>query len=258
MRIHFSKYHGSGNDFIILNNMLGDYDLLSISQIQFLCNRHIGIGADGLIKISKKKGFDFEIEYFNSDGSQSFCGNGARCSVAYAESIGIVNNKAFFYAIDGPHKAFVKSDSVCLEMSSVEKYETNGDDFIINTGSPHYIHILDDIRNCDVVKYGRSVRFQECFDPEGINVNVMSIVSKNEINIATYERGVENETLSCGTGAVACALIFMIVKNKSETEIKINTKGGLIEVSAKKNNDSFHDIWLTGPVKFVFEALIDV
>ena len=151
MRVYFSKYHGAGNDFIILDNMSGDYDLLSIPQIEFLCNRHFGIGADGLIKISKKKDFDFEIEYFNSDGSQSFCGNGARCSVAYAKSRGIINNdKAFFYAIDGPHNAFIKSNSVCIEMSSVDKYETKGDDVIINTGSPHYIHIIDDFSNLAV------------------------------------------------------------------------------------------------------------
>lgn len=258
MRIKFSKYQGTGNDFVMLDNMSGDYDMLSLSQIQFICDRKLGVGADGLIKLSKKEGYDFNVEYFNADGSQSFCGNGARCSVRFAQAIGVIDTQAFFYAIDGAHKAFVNDGEVRLEMLPVDEYSTFNDDYILNTGSPHYIHIVNDIDDEDIVDYGRSIRYSDLYKEDGINVNTMAAVSENEINVATYERGVEDETLSCGTGVTACALAFMVMRGLNESEVTINTKGGVLKVSALRNKEQFSEIWLTGPATFVFDGSIDV
>jgi diaminopimelate epimerase len=237
--------------------MSGLYDSLSIKQIKFLCNRKLGLGADGLIKLSSKDGFDFEVEYFNADGSQSFCGNGARCSVSFAQSIGIIESETTFYAIDGSHKAFIKDKNIHLEMLSVNDYETFENDYLLDTGSPHYIHLLEKIEDKNIVDYGCSIRYSDRFTENGINVNTMAIVSENEVNVATYERGVEDETFSCGTGVVACVLVFMVIKNQNNSEVIINTKGGILKVTAKRNKRKFTDIWLIGPATFVFDGNID-
>lgn len=257
MNIFFSKYQGAGNDFVMINNMSGLYNSLSIKQIQLLCNRKLGVGADGLIKLSRKEGFDFEVEYFNADGSQSFCGNGARCSVSFARSIGIIKDETTFYAIDGSHKAFIKDENIRLEMLSVNDYEMFENDYLLDTGSPHYIHLVEEIENKKIVDYGCLIRYSDRFNEHGVNVNLMAVVSENEVNVATYERGVEDETLSCGTGVVACALVFMVIKNQNTSEVKINTKGGVLKVTAQRNKKKFTNIWLTGPATFVFDGSID-
>ncbi|MEJ6777255.1 MAG: diaminopimelate epimerase [Crocinitomicaceae bacterium] len=257
MNIFFSKYQGTGNDFVMIDNMSGLYNSLSIAQIKFLCNRKLGVGADGLIKLSRKEGFDFEVEYFNADGSQSFCGNGARCSVSFARSIGIIEAETSFYAIDGSHKAFIKDENIRLEMLSVNDYEMVENDYLLDTGSPHYIHLVEDLDDENIVDYGHSIRYSDRFNEHGINVNTMAIVSDNEVNVATYERGVEDETLSCGTGVAACVLAFMVIKNQNNSEVIINTKGGVLKVTAQRNKKEFTDIWLTGPATFVFDGSID-
>ncbi len=257
MKVIFSKYQGAGNDFVMLNNMLGHYDSLSIDQVQFICDRKLGVGGDGLIKINKKEGFDFEVDYYNADGSQSFCGNGARCSVAFAKSIGIIKNETNFYAIDGGHKAFVIDDDVKLEMLDVASYEMTGDDYIIDTGSPHYVKFLDTIEEVDVIEFGKSVRYSDRFKEEGINVNIMKKVSSQQVNVATYERGVEDETLSCGTGVTACALAYMADQELMDAKVEINTKGGRLAVEAKRIGEGFNSIWLTGPATFVFDGSIN-
>lgn len=257
MKIIFSKYQGTGNDFVMVDNMSGLYDSLSIDQIQFLCDRKLGVGADGLIKLSSKQGFDFEVEYFNADGSQSFCGNGARCSVAFAKAIGIIESETTFYAIDGSHKAFVEGKSVRLEMLPVSGYEMIGKDYVLDTGSPHYIHFVNDIKEKNIVEYGRSIRYSDQYKVEGINVNTLEAIADFELNVTTYERGVEDETLSCGTGVTACALAFMAMKGQNKSEITINTKGGVLKVAAERKETKFTNIWLTGPATFVFDGSID-
>lgn len=257
MEINFSKYQGTGNDFVMVDNMSGMYDSLSVNQIKFLCDRKLGVGADGLIKLSSKKGYDFEVEYFNADGSQSFCGNGARCSVAFAKAIGIIKMKTTFYAIDGMHKAFVEGDNVRLEMLPVSGYYMVNDDFVMDTGSPHYIHFVNKINDKDIVEFGRSIRYSDEFKDNGINVNTLESISDFEVNVATYERGVEDETLSCGTGVTACALAYMVKKEQFQSEIIINTKGGVLKVAAEREEMNFTNIWLTGPATFVFDGSID-
>jgi diaminopimelate epimerase len=260
MKINFSKYQGTGNDFIMLNNLKGIYDELSIPQIQFLCDRKFGIGADGLIKISNTINADFEMDYYNSDGSKSFCGNGARCSVKFAESIGLDVFKTSFLAIDGRHQASLSEETVSLKMNDVRQIKIVKNDFEIYTGSPHYIKFVENSLDVNVVEEGKKIRYAMEYNEKGINVNFVEILSENELEVATYERGVENETLSCGTGVVASAIAYASMKNlKGNHLIRIHTKGGKLYVSLQVNPDgSFFNINLIGPATFVFEGEIEV
>jgi len=262
MTIEFNKYQGTGNDFVMLDNMQGDYNDLSIEEIQFLCDRKLGVGADGLIKLSSKRGFDFEVEYYNADGSQSFCGNGARCSVAFAKSLGIITDKTQFYAIDGAHKAHISEEGiVTLEMLKVTAFMELNNDYITETGSPHYVRIYEQGEKVDIVKFGKSIRYSEMFEQEGINVNALYVQGENEIRVLTYERGVEDETLSCGTGVTACALVYIYENdNHSKQPIVVHTKGGSLSVKVGQfvKGEGFDDIWLSGPAKHVFNGIVDV
>lgn len=257
MKVHFSKYQGTGNDFVLLDNMNGQYDTIGIAEIQMLCNRKMGVGADGLIKISAHNDFDFEVEYFNADGSQSFCGNGARCSVAFANTLNIIGSNANFLAIDGAHSASIENGIIRLEMLPVKGIEKVEQDYFVETGSPHYVRILEDNKNVDIVELGKKIRYSEKYKIQGVNVNTINILQTDKIRVATYERGVEDETLSCGTGVTACALLMMN-KNEGLNEVFVETKGGNLKVEAKKEGSGFKDIWLSGPAIKVFDGSIDV
>ncbi|MFT5779753.1 MAG: diaminopimelate epimerase, partial [Crocinitomicaceae bacterium] len=233
MKISFTKYQGTGNDFVMLNNMSGDYSNLSIELISFLCNRKLGIGADGLIMLSQTEKADFYVDYYNADGSQSFCGNGARCSVAFAKEIGLIVSETKFDAIDGVHSASILDGIVRLEMLPVIEVLTSGVDYIVDTGSPHYVH-LENENDPGIVEYGKQIRYSESFVNEGINVNYLMSLSNNIIAVKTYERGVEDETLSCGTGVTACALVYMKI-HADITTVQVKTKGGELSVEAKQN-----------------------
>ena len=258
MRMEFRKYQGTGNDFVMIDNLNGAFNNLSDEDITFICDRKMGIGADGLIKLSSKEGYDFEVEYYNSDGSQSFCGNGARCAVAFAKELGVIENETRFLAIDGEHKASYIDGQVRLEMLPVQKVEEIGDDFFLDTGSPHYVHFSEDIV-IDILDYGKSIRYSERYKAKGVNVNVVLQEVDNSISVQTYERGVEDETLSCGTGVTACALVQM--KNTGNFDkVEVNTKGGQLFVEANFNEatEGFDNIWLTGLALKVFDGSIDV
>jgi len=263
MNIAFTKYQGTGNDFVMLDNLSGKYDNLSLDQIRFLCDRRLGVGADGLIKISKDITLDFNVEYYNSDGSQSFCGNGARCSVAFAQSLGVLKEKTVFNAIDGKHQARLTVDGrVHLEMQPVNLVEIerlkNGinDIFVLNTGSPHYVHFVDAENAPDIVSFGKEIRYSDRFREEGINVNTVVELGPKTIHVATYERGVEDETLSCGTGVTACALAYML-RSGDDGEVSVSTKGGKLAVKASRNDIGFDQVWLIGPAKKVFDGSIE-
>ncbi len=259
MKMKFSKYQGTGNDFIMLDNHSGEYNDLTIKQIEFLCNRKKGIGADGLIKLSKKDGVDFEVEYYNADGTQSFCGNGARCSVAFAKELGWIHDKTRFLAIDGEHNAFIENDIVRLEMLPVEIIENKGQDYFLDTGSPHYVHFEED-DNLDIVSYGKSIRYSTEYHKVGVNVNVVKQMDSETIKVQTYERGVEDETLSCGTGVTACALVFMLNSSNSLAKVKVITKGGVLSVESNEYSaeKGFQNIWLSGPANKVFDGRINI
>lgn len=255
--MEFYKYQGTGNDFVMLDNRSGEWDNLSIEHIQKLCDRRFGIGADGLIKINAAEGVDFEVDYYNSDGSKSFCGNGARCSVAFAHFLSIFkNNKTVFTAIDGLHEAEINEDIVKLKMGDVETINSDGDDSVLDTGSPHYVKYVEDISNFNVFAEGNSIRNSANYQEKGINVNFVENISDDEIFVRTYERGVEDETYSCGTGVTASALTFLQKSNL--TSIKVKTLGGDLKVYAEKNGNSFQEIWLEGPAKQVFSGKVDL
>ena len=252
----FYKYQGTGNDFVMIDNRLGEWDDLSIENIQKLCDRRFGIGADGLIKINSAEGVDFEVDYYNSDGSKSFCGNGARCSVAFAHFLDMIEDKTTFTAIDGIHEAEIKNGIVKLKMGNVHNINTDGNDFVLNTGSPHYVKYVEMLNNYNVYKNGNEIRNSETYKQEGINVNFVEKLSDKELFVRTYERGVEDETYSCGTGVTAVALTFM--KNNNQTFVGVKVMGGQLKVYAEKDGEGFKNIWLEGPAVQVFKGDINL
>ncbi len=261
MKIKFHKYQGTGNDFIMLDNLNGEYDNLSILQIRQLCDRRFGIGADGLIKLNQVPGNAFEVDYYNSDGSKSFCGNGARCSLMFAKHLGIDVSSVDFSAIDGQHNAIVDSaDLVYLQMSTITDISKRDSDYILNTGSPHYVHFVGELNSVNCVEYGKSIRYSEEFKQDGINVNVVEVLSNTEIAIASYERGVEDETLSCGTGATACAIAFAEDRKMLGSQlITVKVKGGELKVAFDISEKRvYSNVRLIGPGTFVFKGKINV
>ena len=260
MKISFSKYQGTGNDFVMLDNLNGQYDSLTIPQIKLICDRRFGVGSDGLIKINSHNSSDFEVEYFNSDGSKSFCGNGARCSVAFTETLGVNVSDTLFLGIDGLHKASKNQDVISLEMGDVSEVRKIENDYIIYTGSPHYIRFIDAINDLDIVQFGKKVRYSEEFKNEGINVNLVEIVDANNLIVNTYERGVEDETLSCGTGVTACVLAFAYQTQLiGEHKVLVKVKGGNLWVSFNQETlGEFTTIHLIGPGEFIFSGEINV
>jgi len=261
MGIKFSKYQGTGNDFIMLDNMDNAFNSLSIEQVKLLCDRKLGVGADGLIKLNSSMELDFDLEYYNSDGTQSFCGNGSRCSVAFANQLKICGTNAEFTAIDGVHEATMVNGIISVGMLPVESIEVANGDYILDTGSPHYIKLVESQNEIEILKFGRKIRYSERFKDAGINVNLMLVKGPDEIQVSTYERGVENETLSCGTGVTACALAYkFLMQGKAGTKITIHTKGGILSVNSNSfvENKGFENIWLSGPVKHVFDGIIEI
>ncbi len=259
MTIHFYKYQGTGNDFIILDNRLGNYTQLSSVEIAFLCNRRFGIGADGLMLLQQKEGYDFEMIYYNADGAEgSMCGNGGRCLVAFAKHMQVIDKSAVFLATDGLHEATInEKDWVELKMKDVNAIEKYGDHVILNTGSPHYIKWENNVKAIDVYSEGKSIRNSPPFSKTGINVNFVQRLSTHLL-IRTYERGVEDETLSCGTGVTAAAIAASDEGNGPQEKI-IQTSGGNLKVKfEKRSNTNFENIWLCGPAKFVYTGSINV
>jgi len=262
MKISFSKYQGTGNDFVIIDNRQNNI-VLTTEQIAFICDRKKGIGADGLMLLGNKEGYDFEMIYYNANGLEgSMCGNGGRCLTQFAYDI-CLNKKQFnFIAIDGPHESTINEDGwVYLKMSDVNAVEKNIDSntpfFVLNTGSPHYIEMVDSINSVDVFGLGQMIRYNDRFKSEGININFVE-QQDDKIFVRTYERGVENETLSCGTGVTAAALISGIEKLGEQT-IQIETLGGKLAVRFNNKGDQvFDNIWLMGPGTFVFSGSITV
>lgn len=259
MTITFSKYQGTGNDFIMLDNRSGRYDNLSLNTIRTLCNRRFGIGADGLIKINAHPTLEFEVDYYNADGSKSFCGNGARCAVQFCQFLGMDVAHPRFMAIDGEHEARIEKDLICLGMADVMQVENFTDDYTLDTGSPHYVRFVDQLATADMVQIGRDVRYSEAFAEKGINVNLVEEIADKHIRIRTYERGVEDETLSCGTGATACAMVYAMRHGLTgEQHIIVEVEGGTLEVAFNRSeNNQFTHVWLIGPAEKVFEGGID-
>lgn len=259
MLVQFYKYQGTGNDFVMVDNLSGEYDELTIEQIQFVCDRKFGVGADGLIKINRSENTAFEVDYYNSDGSKSFCGNGARCAVAFAGFLGVNVENIQFDAFDGVHVAAFNQLEVSLDMADVNSVKLIGQDFEIYTGSPHYIRFVDDLNNYNIVDFGKSIRYNDTYKTEGINVNLAQLITENKLEVLTYERGVEDETLSCGTGVTAAVLAYAFEKGLSYGEVSVKVKGGDLKVAfSQVEKGVFRNVQLIGPAKYVFKGEIDV
>lgn len=261
MKLEFYKYQGTGNDFVIIDNRDSKLNENNYKLWAKLCDRRFGIGADGLMLLQKKRGFDFEMYYVNSDGKPtSMCGNGGRCITHFAKYIKVIKgNKAHFVAIDGKHEATIKGNTVKLKMKNVDSLLDNKTYCVLNTGSPHYVVFSDDVMHTDVVEKGRAIRNSAFFKKEGINVNFVEMRKNAAPLLRTYERGVEDETLSCGTGTVATALV-LAAKNKSTAKdhCDIQTIGGKLKVWFKQDKKGFKDVWLEGPVEMVYKGKISV
>jgi len=260
MTIAFSKYQGTGNDFILLDNRQQTYSGLTQLEIAKYCDRRFGIGADGLMMLNLKEGYDFEMKHFNADGNPgSMCGNGGRCIVRFAYHLGIHKSSYRFLASDGGHEAEIDDGAgiINLKMKDVTQIREDNGDFILNTGSPHYVKIVDDVMDYDVVKEGTEIRFNEEFNKEGINVNFVEQVELDEIIVRTYERGVEDETFSCGTGVTASAIVCFH-NEVGYNDVTVTTRGGKLVVKYDRlDNNHYSNIWLCGPAEKVFDGKIE-
>ncbi len=257
MRIPFFKYEATGNDFVIIDNRNKEYSF-SADQIKKICDRKFGIGADGLMLIEPHASLDFNLLYFNSDGSSSLCGNGSRAAVAMATALHIIKDKTHFNAYDGAHEASLQADqTVRLKMNDVADIKPMPTGTFINTGSPHFIKPVSEVEKFLVKEEGRKIRYSESFGPGGTNANFIELLPDNTIFVRTYERGVEDETLSCGTGVTAAALAASLQGYQSP--VKIKTLGGNLSVEfTSEANGSFTNIYLIGPARRVFEGLYEV
>ena len=263
MELNFYKYQGAGNDFILVDDRSEQFDLNNHEGIHFLCDRRFGVGADGLMLLRNSKENDFEMIYYNSDGHQgSMCGNGGRCIVAFAKDLDLVGLETTFNAIDGKHYASISSQNdaywVKLGMNDVAKIEVIGSDLYMNTGSPHYVINQKELSAANIVELGRSIRFNDRFSSEGTNVNFVEVVGENHIAVRTYERGVEDETLACGTGVTAAAIYANYTGLIEGNNINIDALGGRLRVSFMADKGKYSDVVLEGPAKFVFKGTIHV
>lgn len=256
MKLQFSKYQGTGNDFILIDNRDQSFPT-NTELIKKLCDRRFGIGADGLILIQDHSELDYRMVYFNSDGSQSLCGNGSRCGFAFSQTLGIVNKAATFETTDGIHKIKEENGNIHFQLFDVKEIKKLNDrEWYINTGSPHHIVLREDLENLNIVGEGRKIRNRSEYSGQnGTNVNFAQLL-QDRVKIRTYERGVEDETLSCGTGATAVGI--MAGNLGFPSPVKIQTQGGTLNVSFKKEDSIFTNIWLAGPAEKVFEGSVTI
>jgi diaminopimelate epimerase len=258
MIIPFNKYQGTGNDFIIIDNRKSTFNPADSKLINRLCHRRFGIGADGLILISAHKEYDFEMKYFNSDGNEgSMCGNGGRCAAKFAYKLGIAGNKQRFLTFDGMHEALILNELIRLQMSDVTGFSLVNGSYFLNTGSPHYVKFIKNVKDFDVYNEGKKLRWSNDFAPAGTNVNFAEVFDYG-IFVRTFERGVEEETLSCGTGVTASAIASVLAGHFDKNIINVSTMGGNLSVEFKVTKNKITDIWLSGPATFVFDGEIEV
>lgn len=258
MQVEFYKYQGTGNDFVIIDNRNLIFPKENIDLIHKICDRKFGIGADGLMLLENDEATDFRMVYYNADGREgTMCGNGGRCITAFAHQLGVAKNKGTFIAVDGLHEFEINNELIHLKMIDVDTIQTNNADKILFTGSPHYVSFVDAVNDFDVVTAAKKIRYNDTYAKEGINVNFVSF-KNDEVYMRTYERGVEDETLSCGTGTVAVALCVAEQKAIQQGQISVHTPGGNLSVAFQKVGTTYENIWLIGPATFVFSGKINL
>lgn len=259
-KIDFYKFHGTGNDFICIDSRETNINL-SRPRIKQLCHRRYGVGADGLILLQKDPEHDFKMRYYNADGKEStMCGNGGRCIVLFAAMRGVVKEKYLFSAADGLHEAHLNGDVVDLKMKDVEAIDKRKDGWFIDTGSPHHMAYVIDLEKIDLINEAWNIRYSDEYRSEGVNVNFICINDKEKgLTLRTYERGVENETMSCGTGVTAAALVSYEAGKIKKTEVDVNTPGGQLHVrfTPQGSGNGYSNIWLRGSATFVFQGCVD-
>lgn len=259
MTFNFYKYQGTGNDFVILDNRQNTFPKNDTKFINHICDRRFGIGADGLMLLENQDGYDFKMVYYNSDGNEStMCGNGGRCLVAFAKKIGIIEKEATFIAVDGPHYAKISHDNiVSLQMIDVKEVKKQADYTFLNTGSPHHIQQVNNIDTFDVKNIGAQIRYSDLYGQAGCNINFVEKINDNEFRLRTYERGVEDETLSCGTGATAAAIAMYHNKVADKKTVDLFVQGGRLRVTFDTDKNGYKNVFLIGPATFVFEGSIE-
>ena len=262
MLVHFSKYHGTGNDFIMIDGRELDCSFFDAKVIRTLCDRRIGIGGDGLIILEDSKPYDFTMRYFNSDGREgTMCGNGGRCITAYALRLGIIKTYTTFEGVDGTHEASILSNGeIRLKLADVGGIETLEDGYLLNTGSPHFVHFVKNLEQLEVEREGAEISHQERFGKGGVNVNFVELgPAADEIAVRTFERGVEGETWSCGTGVTAAAITTCFKSGSDKSSYLLKTRGGELNVSFKSGADQrVTEIYLSGPTSHVYDGTIDI
>jgi len=257
MQLTFYKYQGTGNDFVMIDNRQKVFNKMDTKRIAFLCDRRFGIGADGLILLENHDIADFKMVYFNADGNESsMCGNGGRCIVAFAKSLGIITDSATFEAIDGMHEATIDHAIVSLKMQDVLDIEKHNTHVFLDTGSPHHVQLETQLQELDIKSKGSEIRYGAPYNEVGSNVNFVCKNSNDNFSVRTYERGVEDETLSCGTGVTAVALAMHYIGETEKNSITLQTQGGLLKVSFEKAEKGYKNIWLIGPATQVFKGKI--
>jgi len=253
MEVDFYKFQGTGNDFIMIDDREESFDMNDESLIKSLCERRFGIGADGLILLRNHENYSFEMIFFNSTGAKStFCGNGGRCVLSFAHFLEMFEEKCEFMAFDGVHEGIVKGDMVSLKMADVTEVNVREDSVVLDTGSPHLVKVVENVKSINVMNKGKKLRFSNEFGDYGINVNFAEV--NDGISIRTYERGDEIESLSCGTGSVATAIALYEIEKIDNTNVSINTTGGTLEVSFQHDGKSYVNIWLSGEASMVYSG----
>lgn len=252
MNLIFYKYQGTGNDFVMIDNRTKIFPKQKTDIISHFCDRHFGIGADGIILIENDDLHDFRMIYFNSDGSETFCGNGGRCAVAFAKQLGIIENNTHFLAFDGEHYATIENDVISLQMIEVKKITVNKNSVFAFTGTQHHVEMVENLDEFQVFKKGREIRHQ--YKNPGSNVNFVQQINENTFRVRTYEKGVEDETLACGTGVTAVAIAMHKTQKTVSNSIILPVEGGILEVSFEEENGIYKNVFLKGPAKLVFRG----
>ena len=260
MQITFYKYQGTGNDFVMIDNRLGIFPKDNTKLIAHLCDRRFGIGGDGLILLENDPETDFKMVYFNSNGNKiTMWGNGGRCLVPFAKKLQVIQNETTFNAVDGLHHASVdQNEIVSLQMIDVNSINTTANYSFLNTGSPHHVQIVEDLENYNVKDNGAAIRYGDLYGKEGSNINFVKKINDTTFSLRTYERGVEDETLACGTGATAAAIAMNATGETDATSINLNVEGGKLIVSFDKEDNIYTNVFLKGPAEFVFEGTIEI
>ena len=256
MKLEFYKYQGTGNDFVMIDNRTKKFPKENTTVISKLCHRNFGVGADGVILIESDPTYDFKMIYFNADGSQTFCGNGGRCAVAFAKYLEILNFETKFRAFDGEHLATIEDGIVSLKMIDVDKIEVKNNAVYAYTGTQHHVELVDSLDNFPVFKRGREIRYS--YNEPGSNVNFTEQINSSTFRVRTYEKGVENETLACGTGVTAVAIAMHKTGKTKSNSISLPVEGGNLEVSFTEENGIYKNVFLKGPAAFVFKGNINI